>query len=395
MTDASDRKASSPTPLPGPLNGITVIDLSRILAGPYCTMILSDLGARVIKVESPEGDDARQFGPFVDGESAYFASLNRGKESLALNLKDETDRGLFERLLAKADVLVENFRPGTMERLGFGWESLHARFPSLIHAATSGFGQTGPYAGRPAYDMIVQAMGGMMSLTGEPGRPPVRVGTSIGDIAAALFTATGIASALYHRTRTGEGTRVDVGMLDCQVAILENALARYFATGTVPGPLGARHPSISPFEAFATKDGEIVIAAGNDGLFAKLCAALGRDDLPADPRFKTNAERAAHADALKAELEAVLTTRPAADWLTALEAAGVPCGPINNMDAVAADPQVRARNMIVTAETGNGAQMHLAGNPVKTSAFADSAERGPVPALDSARERILAEFGEP
>ncbi|NQV21059.1 MAG: CoA transferase, partial [Rhodospirillales bacterium] len=228
----------------GPLDGVTVVDLTRVLAGPYCTMVLLDLGARVIKVERPEhGDDARHIGPFVDGRSAYFTSLNRGKESLALDLKDEGDRAVFERLLARADVLVENFRGGTMEKLGLGWDDLHARHPRLIYAATSGFGHTGPYKTRAAYDMVVQGMGGIMSLTGHPDSEPTRVGSSVGDITAGLFTAIAVNGALYDREKTGQGIKIDVAMLDCQVAILENAIARYFATGEIPGPIGARHPS--------------------------------------------------------------------------------------------------------------------------------------------------------
>ena len=237
----------------GPLSGLLVVDLTRVLAGPFCTMMLADLGARVIKVEAPgTGDDARRIGPFVGGVSAYFLSLNRGKESLALDLKSAADRSLFERLLARADVLAENFRPGVMQRLGYGWETLEARYPRLVMASISGFGQTGPYAQRPSYDVIAQAMGGVMSLTGHPGTGPTRVGTSTGDITAGLFAAIGILAALAARQRSGRGARVDVSMLDAQVATLENAIARYFASGEVPGPLGSRHPSIAPFQALAT-----------------------------------------------------------------------------------------------------------------------------------------------
>ena len=221
----------------GPLSGLVILDLTRVLAGPYCTMVLSDLGARIIKVEAPEGDDSRRYGPFINGISGYFTAFNRGKESIVIDLKQESDRNVFERLLAKTDVLVENYRPGTMEKLGYGWESLHRRFPGLIYAAASGFGHSGPYANRPAYDMVVQAMGGIMSITGQPGGPPTRVGSSIGDISAGLFTTIGIVSALYERARTGRGMKVDVAMLDCQVAILENAITRYFATGRPPGQL--------------------------------------------------------------------------------------------------------------------------------------------------------------
>lgn len=380
-------------PQDGPLSGVTIIDLTRVLAGPYCTMVLADLGARVIKVEVPgRGDDARHIGPFVDGTSAYFMSLNRGKESIALDLKDAADRRTFERLLAGADVLIENFRAGALSKLGYSWQMLHRDYPRLIYAATSGFGATGPYAGRPAYDMVVQAMGGVMSLTGHPGSPPTRVGTSIGDITAGLFTATGINAALYHRAQTGEGMMVDVAMLDCQVAILENAIARYFATGEVPGPIGSRHPSITPFEAFATADGHIVIAAGNDALFARLCETVGRAAIASDPRFATNALRTEHHAALKRELEATLARRPTADWLAALGDAGIPCGPIQNIAQVLADPQIAARNMIVTADDPDIGPLRMAGNPIKLSAFADPPTRAPAPGLDADRARLLKEL---
>jgi CoA:oxalate CoA-transferase len=377
----------------GPLSGITVIDLTRVLAGPYCTMVLADLGARVIKVELPErGDDARHIGPFVQGKSAYFMSLNRGKESIALDLKSDADRAIFERLLSRADVLVENFRAGTMAKLGYGWDALHAAHPRLIYAATSGFGQTGPYAGRPAYDMVVQAMGGIMSLTGHPGSPPTRVGTSIGDITAGLFTATAINAALYARTQSGEGMMIDIGMLDCQLAILENAIARYTATGEVPGPIGSRHPSITPFEAFATADGHIVIAAGNDALFAALCRTLSRPDLAADARFATNLTRTEHCTKLKAEIERTLAARGSSEWLAELEAAGIPCGALQNVAQVLADPQIAARNMVVTADDPDIGPLRMAGNPIKLSPYPDPATRTPAPALDADRERILREL---
>jgi CoA:oxalate CoA-transferase len=381
------------TPPAGPLNGIVVVDMTRVLAGPYCTLILSDLGARVIKVEPPgTGDDSRGFGPFINGKSAYFASLNRGKESVALDLKKKDDRALFEALLAKADVLIENYRGGTMARLGYGWDSLHARFPRLIYAACSGFGQTGPYANRAAYDMVVQAMGGVMSITGHPGGPPTRVGTSIGDLTAGLFTAIGVNAALVQRQTTGRGMMIDVSMLDCQIAILENAIARYVATGQVPGPLGARHPSITPFEAFATADGHMVIAAGNDGLFVKLAEALGQPGLATNPLFNTNEQRTRHQPALKAEIEAVTRTRPTAEWLLALERFGVPAGPINRVDQALADAQVRHRNMLVSIDDPTMGTVQMAGNPIKMSAYPDPPTRGAVPALDGDRTRLVAEF---
>ena len=374
------------------LSGITVIDLTRVLAGPYCTMVLADLGARVIKVEAPAGDDSRHIGPFVGGKSAYFMSLNRGKESIALDLKAADDRDIFERLLETADVLAENFRPGTMERLGYSWEILHARYPRLIYAATSGFGATGPYSPRPAYDIVVQAMGGIMSLTGHPGGPPTRVGTSIGDITAGLFTAIGISSALYGRERSGEGVMLDVAMLDCQVAILENAIARYASTGEVPGPIGSRHPSITPFEAFATRDGHIVIAVGNDPLFGRFCETIARPELAADPRFASNALRSEHNAELKIEIEAALASRTTAEWLQAFEAEGIPCGPIQNVAQVLSDPQVLARNMIVTADDPVAGPLRMAGNPIKNSRYPDPTTRPPAPALDADREHILRDL---
>jgi CoA:oxalate CoA-transferase len=281
-----------------------------------------------------------------------------------------------------------------MEKLGYGWETLHTRHPRLIYAATSGFGHTGPYAGRPAYDLVVQGMGGLMSLTGQPGSGPTRVGTSIGDIAAALFTAVGVNAALYHRQITGEGTKIDVAMLDCQVALLENAIARYVATGEVPGPLGSRHPSITPFEAFASADGHLIIAAGNDGLFRKLCVALGRPELADDPRFQSNEARTRHADALKTAIEAVLRGRTRADWLAALEAAGVPCGPINDVAEVMADPQVLARNMVIRVQDEVAGELSMPGNPIKLSGFEDRGTREPAPDLDRDRRRLLEELGE-
>ena len=376
----------------GPLSGLVVLDLTRVLAGPYCTMLLADLGARIVKVEPPDGDDSRRYGPFINGISGYFTAFNRGKESIVIDLKKEGDRAVFERLMAKADVLVENYRPGTMEKLGYGWDVLHKRHPRLIYAAASGFGHSGPYSTRPAYDMVVQAMGGIMSVTGHPGGPPTRVGSSVGDITAGLFTTIGVVSALYERERNGAGMKVDVAMLDCQVAILENAITRYFATGKAPGPLGARHASIAPFAAFAAGDGHLVVAAGTDALFVKLCQAMGQPGLASDPRYTTNASRSDHVDALTADLESHLTKQPVAHWLEVFGKAGIPCGPINDVGQVLADPQVLARNMVVSIDDPAMTGLKLAGNPIKLSSHADPKSRAAAPALDGNRQRILDEF---
>jgi len=378
----------------GPLSGITVIDLSRILAGPYCTFLMAEMGARVIKVEPPKGgDDARAYGPFVNGKSTYFASINRGKESIALDLKNDEHRAIFEKLLEKADVVVENFRPGTMEKLGYGWETLHPKYPKLIYASASGFGHTGPNSKDPAYDMVMQGMGGIMSITGNEGQPPSRVGMSIGDIGAGLYTAVAVNAALVHRTKTGESTKVDIVMFDCQLALLENEIMRYTVEGEIPGPLGARHPTITPFQAFKTADGAIIIAAGNDSLFVKMCGALGLEGLASSPDYKSNALRQKHHKQLELAIESVLKGRPTAHWIEVVSKAGVPCGPINNIEQAIAHPQVAARNMLVEVPDGSGGTLKLAGNPLKMSAFADPTTRRAAPDLDADRAAILSYIG--
>ena len=326
----------------GPLKNLLVIDLTRVLVGPYCTMILSDLGARVIKVEAPEvGDDSRKFGPFIDDYSAYFMSLNRGKESIALNLKNSEDKKIFDKILSKADILVENFKPGTLERWGFGWKEVNKKYPKLIYASASGFGQTGPLRELPAYDMVVQGMGGLMSVTGQPNSEPTRVGTSIGDITAALFTAIGINAALYDRQKTGKGMFVDVSMLDCQIAILENAIARYLSKNEIPKPMGSRHPSIAPFEAFKTKDSYIIIAAGNDKLFKNLCDVLQIPEISDDERFNTNSLRCENMDQLKEIFEKKLSEKNTEEWIKEMEQLKIPCGPIFNIKQAVENPQIQ------------------------------------------------------
>ena len=376
----------------GPLKGLLVLDLTRVLVGPYCTMVLSDLGARVIKVEAPEiGDDSRSFGPFIEDQSAYFMSLNRGKESIALNLKNTDDKIIFEKILEKADILVENFKPGTLEKWGYGWNSLKDKYPRLIYASASGFGQTGPMKELPAYDMVVQGMGGLMSVTGQPNSEPTRVGTSIGDITAGLFTTIGINAALYEREKTGRGMQIDVSMLDCQIAILENAIARYLSKGEIPKPMGSRHPSIAPFEAFKTKNSYIIIAAGNDKLFEGMCTTLGCDCFKQE-KFKDNQSRNKNIDELKKIIESKLQTKTTEEWVNIFTEKKIPCGPINNIKEAVENPQIQFRNMIVSANHDKIGLFKMAGNPIKMSSYTDTTTRGEIPNLDQHREKILKEF---
>lgn len=373
-----------------PLAGYTILDLTHVLAGPFCTMTLADLGATVIKVEPPvSGDDTRAFPPFKDGKSAYFATINHGKKSIALNLKKAEDRFVFEQLLEKSDAIVENYRPGVMERLGYGWDELHMRFPRLVYGAVSGFGHSGPDSQRPAYDMVVQARGGVMSITGEKDRDPVRVGASIGDIIAGMFLCQGLLAALMDRDRTGLGRKVDVAMLDSQLAILEHAVAITSVTGTAPGPSGARHPSITPFETFHASDGLFVIAAGNDKLFEKLCITLNLP-LANDPRFETNPARCENARLLKRLIEAVTLDNTRSYWIDKLTAAGIPTGPIQNVAQAMEDPQIIARNMVVDVLDKSGrAAYKAAGNPIKMTGAPDPTTRPPAPDLDGNRGEIL------
>ncbi len=376
----------------GPLHGIRVLDLSRVLAGPFASMILADLGAEVVKVELPgSGDEARGFGPFFQGDSAYFLSVNRGKKSVTVNLSHPKGAALVRRLAARCDVLVENFRPGTMTRFGLDEATLKGDNPGLIYASVSGFGQTGPYARRPAYDVIIQGMSGVSSITGNPGAPPVKVGNSIADLSASLFAVIGILTALYARQRGGGGQALDVSMLDCQVALLENAVARYVADGVPPGPLGSRHPTITPFQFFEASDGHLVLGAGNNGLWAKLCRAVGLEALIEDPRFDTNARRTEHCAALEGLLNERLRRRTVAEWLAILEAAGVPCGPINRVDQVVNDPQVKARGMIVEVGHRGGERTKVPGSPLKFSREAVDATQAP-PRLGEHTEEVLKDL---
>lgn len=357
--------------MPGPLSDIVILDLTWVLSGPYASMVLCDLGAEVVKVERPPwGDVARTTGPHVNGESAYFFSINRGKKSVAVDLQRPEGKELFLRLVEKVDVVMENFTPGTMEGLGLGYETLRRRNPRLIYAATSGFGQTGPDRLRPALDIVVQGMGGVMSITGEPGGRPVRPGLSLGDIAAGLFTAIGVLAALHERERSGQGQLVDVSMLDCQIAILENAIVRYFATGQVPGPLGTRHPAATPFQAFPTKDGYIVLALawGVENQWELFCATIGRPELIGDERFETSALRTKNHAILEPILEEALRQRTTAEWIEEFDRIGLPCGPLNNIAQAVELPQVRARDMLVELRHPRmGRPLTVPNTPVKLS----------------------------
>ncbi len=365
-----------------PLENIIVLDLTRVLAGPFCTMVLSDLGAEIIKIEIPgTGDDSRAFGPFIGSRSLYFLSINRGKKSISLNLKSGKGKQILKDLVKHADILVENYRPGTMEKLGLGYEILKDINPRIIYAASSGFGHSGPYSQKPAYDILAQAMGGIMSITGWQGSAPTRVGMSLGDITASLFTAIGINAALFQREKTGLGQKIDVSMLDSQVAILENALVRYQSEGKSPEPLGNRHPTITPFQAYKASDDYFVVAIGNDSLWQTFCKALEREDLLRDERFTTNKLRTENINPLNTMLEEIFITQKAAQWLDFFEQVKIPCASINNVEKVMSDPQVLARNMIVEVEDHIAGKVKIAGNPIKMSSLQEDIHRDKVPEI--------------
>lgn len=384
------------TGIQGPLTGITIVDLTRVMAGPYCTMLLSELGARVIKVEEPgKGDDARAYGPFVQGRPCYFNSINRNKESIALHLRKDEDRAIFESMLARADVLAENFRPGVMEKLGYGWEHVHAKFPKLIYTSVSGYGHTGPERSKPGYDMVMQGVTGMMSITGEAGGEPCRTGISIADVGTGIFTAAAVNAALLHRERTGESTRIDMAMFDCMLSILETPIVRYQMTGEIASRLGSLHPAIMPFEAFATQDSHITLACGNDKIFRQFCAAIDREDLARHPDYLTNVQRVEHRPALREEIGRELAKATSAQWAARLEPLGIPMGPINDVAQAIKHPQVAARNMLVETFDPVLGPLKVVGSPFKMSAFPDLPTRKLAPELDEDRQRLIDEFHSP
>ena len=379
------------------LEGIRVIDLSHVLAAPTTTMFLADLGAEVIHLEPPHGDDAREYGPFAGepgkNRSGYFISLNRNKKSLVLNLKLEKGKEILRELIRVSDVIVENFRPSTMKKMGFGWEEIQRMNPRIIYAAISGFGHDSPpeYAGRPSYDMVAQAYSGLMSITGPVGGPPCRVGSSVGDIIAGQQAAIGILAALAYRDKTGRGQFYDGSMVDGLFAVLESAVARYTISGKIPGPLGSAHPSITPFEAFRTKDSWIIMAAGNDMLWAKLCRVLGRDDLIHDPRFENNNLRTENRPELSAIITAELVKKTTAEWIGICEKADIPYSRINNIQEICEDPVIRHRNMLVTVDQPGVGPVRIAGSPIRLSETPGRVE-SPAPLLGEHSEEVLREI---
>jgi CoA:oxalate CoA-transferase len=352
----------------GPLEGIRVLSFARALAGPYATMLLGDLGAEIIKIEDPRtGDTARRNGPFIQGIGSYFLSVNRGQKSLTLDLRHEKARQIVFDLVRKADILVENFRPGVMARLGFGYEGISKQNPKIIYASLSGFGQTGPYAAKPAFDMIAQGMGGTVSITGEAGRPPVRVGFSIGDIGAALFTAVAILAALHEREKSGKGQWIDVAMVDSQVALCENAFARYFATGEIPQPLGSRHPLMTPFQIFSTKDGNIVLITVREEQWKEFCKISGREDLSTDGRFQSHVDRIAHYQEFEPRMNDLMKTKTTQEWMDLLEPAGIMCGPVNHIAQAAEDRHIQQRGMVIEVDHPRVGKLKAVGTPMKFS----------------------------
>ena len=378
----------------GPLAGLTVLDLTRVLSGPYCTMQLADMGARVIKIEHPEGgDDTRHWGPpFVGGESTYFLSINRNKESVTLDFKSPRGRDVLNRLVERADVVVENFRPGTLARQGLDFATLSTRHPALIYASLSGYGHTGPRASEPGYDAVLQGEGGLMSLTGSAEGPPFRLGVAVADIVTGLFATQGILLALVARQQSNRGQHVDVSMLDSVASLLTYQAGIVFATGRSPGRLGNRHPSIAPYDTFDASDGPLVLAVGNDDQWQRFCRVAGLDALADDARFLTNAGRVAHGGALRDVLVPVIARHGRAEWTASLMEAGVPAGPVRSVDEALADPQLAARDMLAHLVHAAAGEISVLGVPVKLSATPGSVRTAP-PMLGEHTDKVLSEIG--
>ena len=382
----------------GPLTGLKVLDLSRVLAGPWSTQFLADMGAEVVKVERPEsGDDTRAWGPpnIKPDLAAYFTCCNRGKQSIAIDFTTAEGADLVRRLVLKADILVENFKRGGLEKYGLDYASLKAIKPDLIYCSITGFGQTGPYADRAGYDLMIQGMGGLMSITGEPdevpGGGPMKCGVAVADLFTGMYAVSGILSAAFHRERTGEGQHIDVALMDVQVAMLSSLATNYFASGAVPRRWGNAHPNLCPYQAFAVADGHLILACGNDGQFERFCAVAGRPEIARDQRFARTRQRVENRPELIPLLEAIMRERPRAWWLEKLEAAGVPCGPINTIDEVFADPHVIARGLRQELTLADGTPITTVGNPLRLSGTPIGPFRGP-PLLDQHGPEILAQL---
>ncbi|MGE8603001.1 CaiB/BaiF CoA transferase family protein [Bordetella trematum] len=387
---------------PMALAGVKVLDLSRILAGPSAAQLLGDLGADVVKVEKPgEGDDTRKWGPpYIrdqegqrTDESAYYLSANRNKRSIAIDIASEQGQALVHRLIAQADVLIENYKKGGLAKYGLSYEQIRERYPRLVYCSVTGFGQTGPYASRPGYDFLIQGMGGIMSLTGEPQGQPMKVGVGIADVMTGMYAAVGILAALRHRDATGQGQQIDISLLDTQIAWLVNAGTNYLAERKVPTRLGNGHPNIVPYQVFSTADSPMILAVGNDGQFQRFCEVAGLTELAADPRYATNVKRIENRVALCALIDERLQTRARRDWLAALEAAGVPCGPVNDLQDVFEDPHVQARGaeLRMPCAWAEGGEVGLLANPLKMSVTPPTYRHAP-PRINEHEQDVLADW---
>ena len=377
---------------PGALEGIRVLDVTQVMAGPFCAMQLSDMGADVIKVEPPEGDSTRRMAGASGSDSPAFSAVNRGKRGIVLDLKSAAGRAAFERLLARADVLIENSRPGVMASFGLDYASVAGRYPSLIYASISGYGQTGPDASKGGFDLIAQGISGLMSVTGEPGRAPAKIGVPLTDLGAALFALSAILAALHYRHRTGRGQYIDTSLLEAGLALSVWEAAQFFAGGDTPGPLGSAHRMLAPYQAIRCADGYITLGAGPDRLFARLATLLGHAEWATDERFADATSRVRHREPLIALIEAITVEHPRAHWLTRLDAAGIPCGPINSYAEAFADPQVRARGMVVDVEHPTQGTVRMPGPPVKMSETPPVVSRR-APLLGEHTREVLREAG--
>jgi len=377
-----------------PLEEIKVLDLSRALAGPYCTMMLADMGAEVIKLEMPgRGDDSRAWGPpFLEGESAYFMSVNRNKKSMTLNLKKERAIEIIHKLIKQSDIIIENFRPGTMERLGLSYTEVKEINPKIIYCSISGFGQDGPYRLLPGMDQVLQGMGGLMSITGEPNGPPIKVGVAVADIAGGMFAAYGIMLALFNREKTGKGQKIDNSLLDNQIAWLTYRAGAFFVSGEIPKPLGSGHPVIVPYQAFKAKDTYFNLAVGNDQLWEKFCKAVGLEEIMNDPKYATNSNRVKNREEVVKIIEDLICTKETKEWLKILTDAGVPCGPIYTMEKLFSDPQVLHRKMVQELDHPKAGKIKVTGIPLKLSDTPGEILTAP-PVLGQHTKEILHELG--